>query len=167
MMVDSSQEGSSQSHNPSPARDRSSDGESDGPTKPVAQASSGTQCTGPSCSRWVMTFRDDESWTHHRLCGMHLVCSPSRAVCEVCRDWSAEIWKAFKIKDLQLQKKWDYWADNKKPGKTGSQSPAKAREPVPPAPEPIVLDSPDLSRVEAPAGKKTEVHRTSHPSRTH
>ena len=32
-MADSSQEGSSQSRNPSPARDRSSDGESDGVTK--------------------------------------------------------------------------------------------------------------------------------------
>ena len=99
-MADSSQEGSSQSRNPSPARDCSSDGESDGATKPAARASSGTRCTGPSCSRWAMTFKADEPWTHHRLCGTHLVCTPSGAVCEVCRDWSAEIWKAFKVKDL-------------------------------------------------------------------
>ena len=76
-----------------------------------------------------MTFKADEPWTHHRLCGTHLVCTPSGAVREVCRDWSAEIWKVFKVKDLQLQKKRDYRAD-KKPGKTRSQSPAKAREPV-------------------------------------
>ena len=130
-MADSSQEGSSQSRNPSPARDRSSDGESDGATKPAARASSGTRCTGPSCSRWAMTFKADEPWTHHRLCGTHLVCTPSGAVCAVCSDWSAEIWKAFKAKDLQLQKKRDYRAMS---GKTRSQSPAKAREPVPPGP---------------------------------
>ena len=144
-MADSSQEGSSQSRNPSPARDRSSDGESDGATKPAARASSGTRCTGPSCSRWAMTFEADEPWTHHRLCGTHLVCTPSGAVCAVCSDWSAEIWKAFKAKDLQLQKKRDYRAMS---GKTRSQSPAKAREPVPPVPSPIVLDSPDPSGAE-------------------
>ena len=165
-MADSSQEGSSQSRNPSPARDRSSDGESDGATKPAARASSGTRCTGPSCSRWAMTFKADEPWTHHRLCRMHLVCTPSGAVCAVCRDWSAEIWKAFKVKDLQLQKKRDYRAE-KKPGKTRSQSPAKAREPVPPVPSPIVLDSPDPSGAEAPHGKKKDLHRSSRPSRTH
>ena len=163
-MADSSQEGSSQSRNPSPARDRSSDGESDGATKPAARASSGTRCTGPSCSRWAMTFKADEPWTHHRLCGTHLVCTPSGAVCAVCSDWSAEIWKAFKAKDLQLQKKRDYRAMS---GKTRSQSPAKAREPVPPVPSPIVLDSPDPSGAEAPHGKKKDVRRTSRPSRTH
>ena len=113
-----------------------------------------------------MTFKADEPWTHHRLCGTHLVCTPSGAVCEVCRDWSAEIWKAFKVKDLQLQKKRDYRAE-KKPGKTRSQSPAKAREPVPPVLSPIVLDSPDTSGAEAPHRKKRDVHRTSRPSRTH
>ena len=148
-MADSSQEGSSQSRNPSPARDRSSDGESDGVTKPAARASSGTRCTGPSCSRWAMTFKADEPWTHHRLCGTHLVCTPSGAVCAVCSDWSAEIWKAFKAKDLQLQKKRDYRAMS---GKTRSQSPAKAREPVPPVPSPIVLDSPDVRRRRTYAG---------------
>ena len=163
-MADSSQEGLSQSRNPSPARDRSSDGESDGATKPAARASSGTRCTGPSCSRWAMTFKADEPWTHHRLCGTHLVCTPSGAVCAVCSDWSAEIWKAFKAKDLQFQKKRDYRAMS---GKTRSQSPAKAREPVPPVPSPIVLDSPDPSGAEAPHGKKKDVRRTSRPSRTH
>ena len=160
-MADSSQEGSSQSRNPSPARDRSSDGESDGATKPAARASSWTRCTGPSCSRWAMTFKADEPWTHHRLCGTHLVCTPSGAVCAVCRDWSAEIWKAFKVKDLQLQKKRDYRAE-KKPGKTSSQSPAKAREPVPPVPSPIVLDSPDPCGASASRRRKTY---TGHPVR--
>ena len=159
-MADSSQEGSSQSRNPSPARDCSSDGESDGATKPAARASSGTRCTGPSCSRWAMTLKADEPWTHHRLCGTHLVCTPSGAVCAVCRDWSAEIWKAFKVKDLQLQKKRDY-------RENPFQSPAKAREPVPPGPSPIVLDSPDPSEAEAPHKKKRDVRRTPRPSRTH
>ena len=52
-------------------------------------------------------------------------------------------------------------------GKTRSQSPAKAREPVPPVPSPIVLDSPDPSGAEAPHKKKRDVRRTPRPSRTH
>ena len=145
-MGNSSQEGWSQSRNPSPSRDR---------FRAASQTSYEASCPGlfgdpvywtELLPGWAMAFRDDEPWTHHRLCGIHLVCHPSGAVCEVCRDWSAEIWKAFKVKDLQLQKKQDYRADNKKPGETSSQSPAKAREPVPPVPEPILVDSP------APAG---------------
>ena len=52
-------------------------------------------------------------------------------------------------------------------GTSISQSPAKAREPVPPVPEAIVLDSLDPSGTKAPSGKKTKVHRrTSRTSRT-
>ena len=115
-MADSSQDESSSS-NPSLSRDCSSDGESDGPAKPVARASWGTQCTGPSCSWWAITCRDDEPWTHHRLCGTHLVYLPTGPACEV----SPKNWKAFRVKDLQLQKKRDYEA-HKSLGKIRSQS---------------------------------------------
>ena len=164
-MADSSQEGSSQSRNPSPARDRSSDGESDGATKPAARASSGTRCTGPSCSRWAMTFKADEPWTHHRLCGTHLVCTPSGAVCAVCSDWSAG-----DLEDLQGQRS----PASKRSGITGlcpgKPVPSPRQRPgsrYPPVPSPIVLDSPDPSGAEAPHGKKKDVRRTSRPSRTH